>query len=210
MAEGHHRHKKQTGGAGQFGEVFLRVEPLPRGSGFEFVDDVVGGVIPRQFIPAVEKGIQQALKGGAIAGYPLHDIRVSVYDGKYHSVDSKEIAFTTARKKAFIDAIKKAKPVVLEPIVEIVVTIPNTSMGDITSDLSGRRGRISNTVSMAGGMTSISGLVPLSELDSYQSHLKSITGGIGTYAISLSHYDAVPARTQQELMAAYKPAIEED
>ena len=133
-----------------------------------------------------------------------------MYDGKYHSVDSKEIAFTTARKKAFIDAIKKAKPVVLEPIVEIVVTIPNTSMGDITSDLSGRRGRISNTVSMAGGMTSISGLVPLSELDSYQSHLKSITGGIGTYAISLSHYDAVPARTQQELMAAYKPAIEED
>lgn len=209
-AEGHHRHKKQTGGAGQFGEVFLRVEPLQRGSGFEFVDNVVGGVIPKQFIPAVEKGIQQALKDGAIAGYPMHDIRVSVYDGKYHSVDSKEIAFVTAGKKAFIDAVKKARPVVLEPVVEITINTPNNSMGDITSDLSGRRGRISNTTALAGGMATISGLVPLSELDSYQSQLKSITGGIGTFSITLSHYDPVPAKTQQELMAAYKPTEEED
>ncbi len=208
-AEGHHRHKKQTGGAGQFGEVYLRVEPLPRGVGFEFVDGVVGGVIPRQFIPAVEKGILQALEQGVIAGYPLKDLRVEVYDGKYHAVDSKEIAFVTAGRKAFIDAVKKAKPVVLEPIVEISITSPNQSMGDITADLSGRRGRISNTTSLPGGMTTTSGLAPLSELGSYQSTLKSITGGAGSYTISLSHYDPVPARTQQELMAAFKPAAEE-
>ncbi|TAJ95764.1 MAG: elongation factor G [Gammaproteobacteria bacterium] len=208
-AEGHHRHKKQTGGAGQFGEVYLRVEPLPRGAGFEFVDGVVGGVIPRQFIPAVEKGILQALEQGVIAGYPLKDLRVEVYDGKYHAVDSKEIAFVTAGRKAFIDAVKKAKPVVLEPIVEISITSPNQSMGDITADLSGRRGRISNTTSLPGGMTTTSGLAPLSELGSYQSTLKSITGGAGSYTISLSHYDPVPARTQQELMAAFKPAAEE-
>ncbi|MEE8320807.1 MAG: elongation factor G [Gammaproteobacteria bacterium] len=209
-SEGHHRHKKQTGGAGQFGEVFLRVEPLQRGGGFEFVDKIVGGVIPRQFIPAVEKGIQQALVEGAIAGYTLHDIRVTVYDGKYHSVDSKEIAFISAGKKAFIDAIKKARPVVLEPIVEITIAAPNESMGDITADLSGKRGRINNTEAMAGGMASITGLVPMSELDSYQSQLKSITGGVGTFSIALSHYDPVPAKTQQELITAYKPTEEED
>jgi elongation factor G len=209
-SEGHHRHKKQTGGAGQFGEVFLRVEPLQRGSGFEFVDNIVGGVIPKQFIPAVEKGIQQALSEGAIAGYPLHDIRVIIYDGKYHSVDSKEIAFISAGKKAFVDAIKKARPVVLEPIVEISVSAPNESMGDITADLSGKRGRVSNTSAMTGGMTSITGLVPLSELDSYQSQLKSITGGVGTFSMTLSHYDPVPAKTQKDLIAEYKPTEEED
>src|SRR5690606_27710522 len=144
-AEGHHRHKKQTGGAGQFGEVFLRVEPLPRGAGFEFVDEVVGGVIPRQFIPAVEKGVRQALESGALAGYPMQDIRVTVYDGKHHPVDSKEVAFITAGKKAFLDAFRKAKPVVLEPIVEIAVTVAGGAVGDITADLSSRRGRINNT-----------------------------------------------------------------
>jgi len=208
-AEGHHRHKKQTGGAGQFGEVYLRVEPLPRGSGFEFVNGVVGGVIPRQFIPAVEKGILQSLEQGVIAGYPLQDLRVEVYDGKYHDVDSKEIAFISAGKKAFMDAVRKARPVVLEPIAEISITSPNQSMGDITADLSGRRGRISNTTALPGGMTVTSGIVPLSELGSYQSTLKSITGGVGSYSISLSHYDPVPARTQQELMEAFKPAAEE-
>ena len=208
-AEGHHRHKKQTGGAGQFGEVFLRVEPLERGAGFEFVDEVVGGVIPRQFIPAVEKGIQQALASGAVAGYPIHDLRVTVYDGKHHAVDSKEVAFVSAGKKAFLDAVGKAHPVVLEPIVEISITVPNESMGDITADLSSRRGRINNTAAMAAGMSAIMGLVPLSELDGYQSKLKSMTGGAGTYSISFSHYDPVPARTQQDLAAAFKPVAEE-
>src|SRR5690606_24497974 len=118
-AEGHHRHTKQTGGAGQFGEVFLRIEPLPRGAGFEFADEVKGGTIPGQFIPAVEKGVRQVMSGGAIAGYPLQDVRVTVYDGKYHSVDSKEVAFVAAGKKAFLDAVSRAGPQVLEPIVEL-------------------------------------------------------------------------------------------
>ncbi len=205
-AEGHHRHKKQTGGAGQFGEVYLRVEPQPRGEGFEFVDKIVGGVIPRQFIPAVEKGIRQALVEGVISGHELQDVRVELYDGKFHAVDSKEVAFTSAGKKAFIDAVKKAKPVVLEPIVKIEVMVPSNNMGDITGDLSGRRGRINDSTVLPNGMTSISGLAPLSELEGYQSQLKSITGGAGTYSIELSHYDPVPARTKQELMAAYNPS----
>jgi elongation factor G len=208
-AEGHHRHKKQTGGAGQFGEVYLRVEPLPRGSGFEFVDAVVGGVIPNQFIPAVEKGVRQVLESGAIAGYPLQDIRVTVHDGKHHPVDSKEVAFVTAGKKAFIDAIMKAKPMALEPIVNIEVLAPEGNMGDIAGDLSGKRGRISNTESLGGGMISIKGQVPLSELNNYQSKLKSVTGGQGTYSIEFSHYEPVPPTIQQQLMAEYKPGQEE-
>ena len=181
-ADGHYRHKKQTGGAGQFGEVSLRVEPLPRGGGFEFVNKVVGGVIPRQFIPAVEKGIQHVLDEGVIDGFPLQDIKVTIVDGKHHSVDSKEVAFVAAGKKAFIAAVTKSKPVVLEPIVDITITVPSRVMGDITADLSGKRGRISNTEAMVGGFTSISGTVPLSELDNYQSRLKSFTGGTGSFS----------------------------
>ena len=209
-AEGHHRHKKQTGGAGQFGEVFLRVEPMPRGSGFEFVDAVVGGVIPKPLIPAVEKGIKQALESGFLSGNPMQDIRVTVYDGKHHPVDSKEVAFIAAGKKAFLDAFHKARPVVLEPIVDINVTAPSGAMGDINADISGKRGRISNTLALAGGMSTITASVPLSELDNYQSQLKSMTGGAGSYSLSFSHYDPVPAKTQKELMAAHKPKEEED
>ena len=209
-AEGHHRHKKQTGGAGQFGEVFLRVEPLKRGSGFEFVDAVVGGVIPKPLIPAVEKGIRQALDSGALSGNPMQDIRVTVYDGKHHPVDSKEVAFVAAGKKAFLDAFSKSRPVVLEPIVNINVTAPNEAMGDINADISVKRGRISNTLALSGGMTTITASVPLSELDNYQSQLKSMTGGIGSYSLSFSHYDPVPAKTQKELIAAYKPTEDED
>jgi elongation factor G len=204
-SEGHYRHKKQTGGAGQFGEVYLRVEPLQRGEGFEFVDEVVGGVIPRQYIPAVEKGIRQALAEGVIAGYELQDIRVRVYDGKYHSVDSKEVAFISAGKKAFIGAVKKANPVILEPVVEISITAPSDSIGDITADLSSKRGRISDTRVGSTGMTVVSGLVPLSELISYQSQIKSITGGNGSYSISFSHFDPVPDKTQHELQKAFSP-----
>ena len=209
-AEGHHRHKKQTGGAGQFGEVFLRIEPLSRGCGFEFVDAVVGGVIPKPLIPAVEKGIRQALGSGALSGCPMEDIKVTVYDGKHHSVDSKEVAFVAAGKKAFLDAFHQARPVVLEPIVNINVTAPNDAMGDINADLSGKRGRISNTLAMSGGMTAITASVPLSELDNYQSQLKSMTGGVGAYSLSFSHYDPVPAKIQKELVAAYKPTDDED
>ena len=154
-AEGHHRHKKQTGGAGQFGEVFLRIEPLPRGAGFEFVDQVKGGAIPNQFIPAVEKGVRQALDAGVIAGYPVEDVRVIVYDGKHHSVDSKEIAFVTAGSKAFIDAVLKARPIVLEPIVNVEITAPEQHMGDITGDLSSRRGQVSGTSSAQPGALAV-------------------------------------------------------
>jgi elongation factor G len=209
-AEGHHRHKKQTGGAGQFGEVYLRIEPLERGTGFEFVDKVVGGVIPHQFIPAVEKGIRQVLTGGAVAGYPLQDVRVTVYDGKHHPVDSKEVAFVAAGKKAFMDAIAKANAIVLEPIANIHVTVPQDNMGDITGDLSSKRGRISGTTTLGGGMLTVSGQVPLSELGSYQSELKSVTGGAGSYTMELSHYDPVPGPIQKELMAEFKPSADED
>ncbi|MCJ7451799.1 MAG: elongation factor G [Steroidobacteraceae bacterium] len=207
-AEGHSRHKKQTGGAGQFGEVYLRVEPLPRGSGFEFVDDVVGGAIPGQFIPAVEKGVRQVLSDGAIAGFELQDVRVSVYDGKHHAVDSKEVAFVAAGQKAFTSAIKEAGPIVLEPIVKVEISTPSDSIGDVTSDLSTRRGRISGQDTLPGGRSQISALVPLAELQDYLSRLKAITGGEGTYTMDLSHYDPVPARRQQELAAAFKPQEE--
>ena len=210
MAEGHHRHKKQTGGAGQFGEVYLRVEPLDRGSGFEFVDKIAGGVIPHQFIPAVEKGVRQVLETGAIAGYPLQDVRVTVHDGKFHAVDSKEVAFVSAGKKAFLDAIDKASPIVLEPVVDIHVSVPQENMGDITGDLSSKRGRISGTSTGSGGMLTVSGQVPLSELDSYQSELKSVTGGAGSYAMEFSHYDPVPAMIQKQLASEFKPAADED
>jgi elongation factor G len=207
-AEGHCRHKKQTGGAGQFGEVYLRVEPLERGSGFEFVDDVVGGVIPGQFIPAVEKGVRQVLNEGAIAGFALQDLRVSVYDGKHHPVDSKEVAFVSAGRKAFIAAVREASPIVLEPVVRVTINTPASSIGDVTSDLATRRARISGQDSLPNGRAEISALVPLAELQDYLSRLKALTGGEGSYTMDLSHYDPVPARKQQELSAAFKPQEE--
>ncbi len=203
-AEGHHRHKKQTGGAGQFGEVHLRVEPLPRGDGFEFVDAVKGGVIPGSLIPAVEKGVQHALEEGFIAGYPVQDVKVTVYDGKYHAVDSKEIAFVTAGRKAFETALEKARPIILEPMVTIRVEVQGEAMGDITADLSTRRGRVSSTDAAIGGHMVIIGLVPLAELDDYSSRLKSLTGGEGSYEISFSHYDPVPHNIQQQLANAFQ------
>jgi elongation factor G len=203
-AEGHHRHKKQTGGAGQFGEVFLRVEPLPRGSGFEFVDQVKGGTIPYQFIPAVEKGVREVLAQGAIAGYPVVDVRVIVYDGKHHSVDSKEIAFVTAGRKAFMAAIREARPTVLEPIVHIEITTPDSALGDITGDLAAKRGVVNGTTNGAPGTMVVKGLVPLSELSGYQSRLNAMTSGQGRYLVELSHYEAVPPNTQQQLTAQFK------
>ncbi|HXS72625.1 MAG TPA: elongation factor G [Rhodanobacteraceae bacterium] len=209
-AEGHHRHKKQTGGAGQFGEVFLRVEPLPRGGGFEFRDDSKGGVIPNQYIPAIEKGVRQVLEHGAIAGYPMQDVRVIVFDGKYHPVDSKEVAFVSAGKKAFLDAVAKARPIVLEPIVNLDVTVPEHNMGDITGGLASKRARINGTDSLRGGELVIKAQVPLAEVVDYQTELRAITGGQGRYAIELSHYDPVPAQVQKHLSEAYKPRVEED
>jgi elongation factor G len=208
-AEGHHRHKKQSGGAGQFGEVYLRIEPLPRGAGFEFIDQVKGGTIPGQYIPAVEKGIRQVLDSGVIAGYPVKDVRVVVYDGKYHTVDSKDIAFATAGRKAFIDAVLKARPIVLEPIVKVEITAPEHSMGDITGDLSAKRGQVNGTHALHAGSMTVNGQVPLSELNGYQARLNGMTGGQGRYVIELSHYEAVPPSVQQLLMGKYKVGDEE-
>lgn len=210
LAEGHHRHKKQTGGAGQFGEVFLRVEPLPRGSGFEFVDAVKGGTIPGQFLPAVEKGVRQVLGAGALAGYPIQDLRVVVHDGKHHPVDSKEVAFIAAGKRAFLDAISRAHAQVLEPIVELEVSAPEQYMGDISGGLSSKRARISGTDALHGGEIVIRAQVPLSELEGYAAELKSATAGRGRYALDFSHYEPVPASVQKKLVDAYKPHPEED
>jgi elongation factor G len=202
-ADGHHRHKKQTGGAGQFGEVYLRVEPLPRGEGFEFVDQVKGGAIPNTLIPAVQKGVEQVLGAGPVAGFPMQDVRVTVYDGKYHPVDSKEVAFVSAGRKAFLDAIAKARPIVLEPIVGVEINCPSQTMGDVTGDLSSRRGQVTGTQTLAAGMLAVNGLAPLSELDGYAARLKSMTGGHGAWTMALSHYEPAPPNLQQQLATEY-------
>ena len=218
-ADGHHRHKKQTGGAGQFGEVFLRIEPLESdspvrkehgGNGLEIVNEVFGGTIPGQFIPAVEKGIHDVMESGAIAGYPLQDVRVAITDGKHHPVDSKEVAFRTTGKYAFRDAITKAKPVLLEPIVNMEVTVPENQMGTITGDLSGKRGRIQGTDILPGGMAQVKAQAPLSEVMQYQSQLKSVTGGQGSFVMEFSHYEPVPPQVQQQIVSQYKPKAEEE
>jgi elongation factor G len=209
-ADGHHRHKKQTGGAGQFGEVFLRVEPLPRGSGFEVIDEVVGGAIPQQLIPAVEKGIRQVMAEGVIAGFPLQDLRVSVYDGKHHPVDSKEVAFVAAGRRALQIAIEAAAPIVLEPIVRVEITAPSAATGDITGDLATRRGRIVGSQALGAHRTRLTALVPLAEVAEYQTRLKSLTGGEGTYTMDLSHHDPVPPKKQQELMTGFKKVLADE
>ena len=213
-AEGHHRHKKQTGGAGQFGEVYLRVEPISEpaenGELFEFADDTFGGSVPKQFLPAIEKGIRQILISGAIAGYPMQGIKVSVYDGKHHPVDSKEVAFMTAGKKAFIDAVQKARPVLLEPFVDLEITVPADMLGDISSDISGRRGRIQGTDMLPGNQVVVQAQAPLSEVMTYSAQLKSITGGAGSYTMEYSHDEPTPPNIQQDVVAAFKPREEED
>ena len=209
-AEGHSRHKKQTGGAGQFGEVFLKVEPLPRGKGFEFVDQVKGGAIPNQFIPAVEKGVRGVLATGFLAGYPLQDLRVIVYDGKSHPVDSKEVAFVSAGRKAFLDALTKARAIVLEPIVNVDIVAPEHKMGDITGELSGHRGHIKGSDAPRPGTVQISAQAPLAELEQFPARLKSITAGHGSYTLEFSHYEPAPPQLQQKLVAAHRPVAHAD
>lgn len=208
-AEGHCRHKKQTGGAGQFGEVFLKIEPLPRGAGFEFVDEVVGGSIPGQYLPAVEKGVRQVLTGGAVTGHPMQDLRVIVYDGKHHSVDSKEVAFIAAGRKAFIDAIAKADPIVLEPIATIEITAPSQFVGDISGHLAGIRGRISGNDALPRNRTKIRAQVPLAELSDFQAMLKSLTGGAGLFTLQLDHYENAPAAVQKSLEQEFRPSADD-
>jgi elongation factor G len=201
--EAHGRHKKQTGGHGQFGDCKIKVEPLPRGSDFEFVDDIFGGAIPRQYVPAVEKGIQDARTRGYLAGYPMVDFRVTVYDGSYHDVDSNELSFKLAGSLAFKDAMTRARPTILEPIMDVEVYAPSDFAGDLMGDLNGRRGRIGG-MDTRGTMTIIKAQVPMSEMLTYEQHLTSATGGRGSYHMEYSHYDEVPAHLQTKIIAAAK------
>jgi len=204
-AEGHYRHKKQTGGSGQFGEVYLKVEPAERNSNppLQFSWDIFGGSIPGQYEPAVLKGVNDVMVSGPVAGFPMQDVKVSITDGKYHPVDSKEIAFRTAGKGAFIDAVKKAKPALLEPIVNIEVTIPAENVGDIAGDLSSKRGRVVGQDMLPGNFIVIKAQVPLAEVSQYSSQLKSVTGGRGSFSMTLSHYEPVPPNVQQQIVALY-------
>ena len=201
--EAHGRHKKQTGGHGQFGDCKIKVEPLPRGSDFEFVDDIFGGSIPRQFIPAVEKGIQDARTRGYLAGYPMVDFRVTVFDGSYHDVDSNELSFKLAGSLAFKDAMTRARPTILEPVMDVEVYAPSDFAGDLMGDLNGRRGRIAG-MDTRGTTTVIKAQVPMSEMLTYEQHLTSATGGRGSYHMEYSHYDEVPAHQQTKIIAAAK------
>jgi len=204
-AEGRYRHKKQTGGRGQFAEVLLRVDPLERGGDFQFIDKIYGGAIPRQFVPAVQKGVRETMAAGVIAGYPVVDVRVAVNDGKHHEVDSSEAAFKIASSRAFSEAFRNARPVLLEPIVNLEITVPAKYMGDISGDLSSRRGRIQG-VEAAGDQQAIRAQAPLVEVANYSTQLRSVTGGEGSYTMEFSHYEPVPAKIQEQIVARYMKA----
>jgi elongation factor G len=199
--EAHGRHKKQTGGHGQFGDCKIRVEPLPRGSDFQFEDDIFGGAIPRQFVPAVEKGIQDARMRGFLAGFPMVDFKATVYDGSFHAVDSNELSFKMAGSLAFKDAMTRARPTILEPVMQVEVYTPSDFAGDLMGDLNGRRGRIAG-MDTRGAMTVIRAQVPMSEMLTYEQHLTSATGGRGTYHMEYSHYEEVPQHQQAKIIAA--------
>ncbi|HKW15707.1 MAG TPA: elongation factor G [Candidatus Krumholzibacteria bacterium] len=206
-AEAQGRHKKQTGGRGQFGDVWLRVEPLPRGQQFEFVDGIVGGVVPGKFVPAVEKGIVATMEMGVIAGYQMIDVKATIYDGSYHTVDSSEQAFKTAGSLAFKAAIEKAGPVLLEPIVILKVKVPDEFLGDVMGDLSGRRGKIQGTENV-GRFAVVTAQVPMAELYKYSTHLRSMTQGRGSHTREISHYEEVPREIAEKIIAEHKAAVE--
>lgn len=199
-AEGHGRHKKQTGGHGQFGDCKIRMKPLARGEDFKFVDDIFGGSIPRNFIPAVEKGIQDARLKGVLAGYPMVDFQVELFDGQYHDVDSSEMSFKIAGSLAFKDAVPKCRPTILEPVMSVEIAVPDEYAGAVMGDLSSRRGRPQG-MEPRGGVQLIKAEVPLAEMLSYDAELTSITGGRGSYHMELDHYDEVPGHLQERVIA---------
>ncbi len=202
------RHKKQSGGRGQFGDVWIKLEPLPKGGGFVFENKIVGGVVPRQYIPAVEKGIQEAMVGGVLAGYPVVDFKVSLYDGSYHTVDSSEMAFKIAGSMAFKKGVIDAKPVLLEPVMLMEINVPNDYMGDIIGDLNSRRGKVSGVEPMANSQL-IKAQVPMSEVLKYAPDLRSMTGGRGMFTMEFSHYDEVPSHLTAKIVEAAKIEKEE-
>jgi len=202
-------HKKQTGGAGQFARVIIALEPNERGAGYEFIDEIFGGAIDQAFRPSVDKGIQAQMKEGVLAGYPVVDVKVRLTDGKTHPVDSKDIAFQIAGREAFKKAFLQCKPILLEPIVRVEVTVPNDHVGDIQGDLASRRGRPEGQEMLPGGLSVITARVPLAEMADYHSRLSSITGGQGSYTMELSHYEPVPGNIQQQIIEAAKKASEQ-
>jgi elongation factor G len=206
-ANAQYKHKKQTGGKGQYGEVYLRIEPLERGGGFEFATKIVGGAIPSQYIPAVEKGLRETIAKGILSKNPIVDVKVELYDGSFHNVDSSEAAFKIAASKAFNLAFNDAKPVLLEPVVNIEVTIPSEFMGDITGNLSSRRGRVQGMDSF-GDLQVLKASIPMDEVKNYETELKSMTGGRGSYTMELSHYDVVPSHLTQAIIAQAKKEAE--
>jgi elongation factor G len=199
------RHKKQTGGRGQFGDCRIRMEPLPRGAKFEFVNDIFGGAIPRNYIPAVEKGILEAAQMGYLAGYPVVDFRVTLYDGSYHEVDSSELSFKLAGRKAFKAAMEQARPALIEPIMNVEIQAPVEYAGDLMGDLNGRRGRISG-MDTKGGTQIVRAQVPMAEMLNYQNDLISMTQGRASFSMEFSHYDFVPQPLTEKIIAAAKAA----
>ncbi|HCO11956.1 MAG TPA: elongation factor G, partial [Desulfonauticus sp.] len=202
-AEVQGKYKKQTGGRGQYGDCWIRLEPLPRGGGYEFVDAIVGGVIPKQYIPAVDAGIQEAAKKGVLAGYPVVDFKVTLYDGSYHSVDSSEMAFKIAGSMAFKKAVEKCKPVLLEPIINVTVYIPDEYMGDVIGDISSRRGKVLGSDSQ-NGITEVKAQVPMAEMLTYAQSLTAMTSGQGTYTMEFDHYEEVPSQIAEKVIAESK------
>jgi len=198
-AESQGKLKKQTGGRGQYGDAWLKVEPLPRGAGFQFVDEIVGGVVPRQYIPAIEKGVREALHEGILAGFPIVDVKVILYDGSYHDVDSSEMAFKIAASMGFKAALAKAKPIILEPIMSMEVVVPDESMGDVIGDLNSRRGKVLGVDSKPGGQ-GIRAQVPMSEVLKYSPDLRSMTSGRGSFTVAFSHYDEMPAHLADKVI----------
>jgi elongation factor G len=203
------RHKKQTGGHGQFGDCRIRMEPLPRGGQFEFVNEIFGGAIPRNFIPAVEKGIVEAAQRGYLAGFPVVDFKVVLYDGSYHDVDSNELSFKTAGRIAFKKAMEQAKPTLLEPVMHVEITVPDEFAGSIMGDLNSRRGRIQG-MDNKGGKTIVKAEVPMSEMLTYGTDLTSMTQGRGAFNMEMHHYDVVPSAQQEKIIAAAKAARGEE
>jgi elongation factor G len=203
------RHKKQTGGRGQFGDCWIHMDPLPRGGGFEFANQVVGGAIPRNYIPAVEKGVVEGMERGPLAGYPVVDLKVTLYDGSTHPVDSSELAFKLAGRLAFRKAMTQAKPTLLEPIMSVEVIAPGDCMGDIVGDLNSKRGRVLG-IEAKGRNQAVKANVPLAEMLEYDSRLRSITGDRGDYSMEFSHYEEVPAQIQEKIVAEAKRPVEEE
>ncbi|HYS93651.1 MAG TPA: elongation factor G, partial [Candidatus Acidoferrales bacterium] len=197
------KYKKQTGGRGQYGDVWLKIEPLQRGGGFEFVDDIFGGAVPRNFIPSVEKGVRECMKRGIFAGYPVVDLKVTLYDGSYHDVDSSDMAFQIAASMGLQKGFVEAHPILLEPVMNIEVTAPSDHAGDVIGDLNGRRGRIVG-MEPEGEVVSVRAQAPMSEMLTYESSLRSMTGGRGGYSMEFSHYEEVPAHLAEKVVAAAK------